>query len=65
MDEAMEYAANMLALPVDQWHLTRKAEGIYETVPVLSIPNELQEWARTPATRQDHSEKEESTNGPE
>ena len=33
------------------WHLTRDAEGVYETVPVLTIPTALQEWARTPATR--------------
>jgi hypothetical protein len=30
-----------------KWHLTKSPEGAHETVPVLSIPKELQEWART------------------
>lgn len=31
----------------ERWHLTHKAEGIHGTVLVLTIPTELQEWART------------------
>lgn len=31
----------------ERWHLTRSAEGRHVTVLVLSIPDALQEWART------------------
>lgn len=34
----------------EQWHLTHKEAGQFETVPVLTIPTELQEWARTKVT---------------
>lgn len=34
----------------EKWHLTHKPNGSHETVPVLSIPTVLQEWARTKVT---------------